>query len=63
MIIRSDIEIMVQTIVSERLADIAESMRSQAYYLRDHSGAMESAIAGAFDEIERAIRSNIEEAP
>ena len=62
MIERADIEIMVQTIISERLADIAESMKSEAYWWRDKGGSMESAIATAFDEIERAIKSNIEEA-
>ena len=58
---RSDIEIIVNTIIDERPKDIADSMERAAYYERDHSGALESALARVFDTIREAINSNIEE--
>jgi hypothetical protein len=56
---RADIEIIVQTIISERLADIAESMKQSAYYQRDHGGSLERGLANVFDDIEQAIKNNI----
>lgn len=58
---RQDIEIMVQTMINERLADIAESLKSAAYCERDHGGAMENAIAQAYTTLAETIESNIAE--
>ena len=56
---RQDIEIIVETIIDERLSSLAEDMASAAYFERDHN---QQANAQVFDTLKNAILANIREA-
>lgn len=62
MIERRDIEAIVRTMIDERLADLADTMNSRAYYERDRGGILESKAGEIYSEIEAALKSNIEDA-
>lgn len=46
----------VEALVQERFNNMADSLDSQAYYLRDHGGTVEREIANVYDEIAKVLR-------